>query len=164
MRQLLERIYGEHRQGLYTLALSIAGSPHRAEDAVHEAFTRLCQRAEKPSGDPVSYVFAAVRNAALDQRRRPGMATVDPQTIFEGSSVSKEEGPEAAAILTERSKIVRDALAQLPEEQRQAVVLRLYSGLTFQQIADMNNEPLSTIASRYRRALDALRETVESLV
>src|SRR4051795_7972904 len=71
----LEDIYARHRQGLFTLALSITRCAARAEDAVHDAFVRLCRRrsvsapvngtgtASQP--DPVAYVFASVRNAAV---------------------------------------------------------------------------------------------------
>src|SRR3954464_10297105 len=76
----LEDIYARHRQGLFTLALSITRCAARAEDAVHDAFVRLCRRrfvawwfsatgtARQP--DPVAYVFASVRNAAVDLVRR----------------------------------------------------------------------------------------------
>ena len=64
MKETLERIYWDHRQGLYTLALAITRRPERAEDAVQDAFARLWTASRRPTGDPVPYVFAAVRNAA----------------------------------------------------------------------------------------------------
>src|ERR1035437_6868644 len=62
IRQQLEEVYWEHRQGLFTLALSITRCHSRAEDAVHEAFTRLWKSRLSPRRDLVPYVFAAVRN------------------------------------------------------------------------------------------------------
>ena len=69
MTGTIEQIYRLHRKGLYTLALAITRHPESAEDAVHEAIVRLCRSDRSPTGDPVAYVFAAVRNAAVDQKR-----------------------------------------------------------------------------------------------
>ncbi len=156
MQQQLERIYQDHRQGLFTLALSITRHPDLAEDAVQEAFARWWQSKREPTGDPVAYVFASVRNAALQLLR--GRQPVEAeQSIFadEGSD------PAAAAIEDEQQRLVRRAVDALPIRQREAVVLRLNAGLTFQQIADTVGEPLQTIASRYRRALQQVKEMLE---
>ncbi len=162
MTGTIEAIYRRHRQGLYTLALSIAGRPEAAEDAVHDAVVRLCRRAARPSGDPVAYVFAAVRNAALDHRRRPrrtgGVSIFDlPEAADAGRPVDESAGD------GERDRRVADALADLPAEQREAVVLHLFAGLTFAQAAEAVGVPLQTLASRYRRGLAALRSPLASL-
>ena len=160
MQQQLERIYREHRQGLFTLALSITRCPELAEDAVQEAFARLWRSAVMPEGDVVSYVFASVRNAALDQtrsRRTPGRP---PTSIYDVDPVT----PDSVAIDAERRQCVRRAVDALPTRQREAVVMRLYAGLTFRQIAEILGEPLQTVASRYRRALEQIRQSVEKLI
>ncbi len=156
MQQQLERIYQDHRQGLFTLALSITRRPDLAEDAVQEAFARLWQSKREPTADPVAYVFASVRNAALQLLRRR-------QPVEAETSIFADEGsdPAAAAIEDERQRLVRRAVDALPIRQREAVVLRLNAGLTFQQIADTVGEPLQTIASRYRRALQQVKEMLE---
>lgn len=160
MRATLDRLYREHRQGLYTLALSILRDPSAAEDAVHEAFSRLCSKRVAPTGDPVSYVFAAVRNASIDLlRRRPG-AVLTGVSIFD-ECVSPVAGPGRQAEEAERDRMLREAVESLPDDQRQAVVMKLYGGLTFEQIAQTLGEPLSTVSTRYRKALDVLRETLE---
>ncbi|MBI1368722.1 MAG: sigma-70 family RNA polymerase sigma factor [Planctomycetes bacterium] len=158
----LEQIYTEHRQGLFTLALTITRRPELAEDAVHEAFVRLCRSTSQRSGDPVAYVFASVRNAAIDQlRRRPKDRS--ESSIF-AAPVSPAATPMHEAADAERDRLVREALEQLPDDQRQVIVMKLYGNLTFEQIAAAHQEPLSTISSRYRRGLDRLRASVESLV
>ena len=157
----IEAIYRQHRQGLYTLALSIAGRPEAAEDAVHDAVVRLC-RSGPPSGDPVAYVFAAVRNAAIDTRRRPratgAVSIFDlPDAAADGRPVDDSAGD------GERDRRVAEALERLPAEQREAVVLHLFAGLTFAQAAGAAGVPLQTMASRYRRGLATLREPLASL-
>ena len=157
MRASLERIYRRHRQGLYTLSLSITRCPSRAEDAVQEAFARLWQSGARPSGDPVAYVFAAVRNAAVDQLRHRGPEEFGPDppvSIFDGRAAD----PASAAADAERAEAARRAMEALPVDQREVVVMKIYGGLTFEQIAEALGRPVSTAASRYRRALQRLRE------
>ncbi len=155
MHQELEQIYRINRQGLFSLALSITRCPDLAEDAVHDAFARLWRSKVKPKGDPVAYVFASVRNAALEltRRRRPRPA---PVSVFDSDQVD----PASAAIESEQQQLVRHAVDALPDEQRQVVVLRLHAGLTFQQIAETFAEPLQTVASRYRRALERIKKNL----
>jgi RNA polymerase sigma-70 factor (ECF subfamily) len=161
----IEEIYRRHRQGLYTLALSIAGRPEAAEDAVHDAIVRLCRNRATPTGDPVAYVFAAVRNAAVDQRRRAGpRAAGGTVSIFDlPDAVDPGPAVDASADDRERDRRVAEALERLPVEQREAVVLHLFAGLTFAQAAEAVGVPLQTLASRYRRGLSALREPLASL-
>ena len=156
----IEAIYRQHRNGLFTLALSITGRSESAEDAVHEAVVRLCRANKMPTGDAVAYVFAAVRNAAVDQKRGLGRAR-PTVSIFDVAEPS--QAPDLNLHDGERDKMVADAIAELPEDQREAVVMHLYSGLTFQQSAEALNLPLQTLASRYRRALAKLRDQLASL-
>lgn len=154
MQQVIERIYWEHRQGLYTLALAITRRPDRAEDAVQDAFTRLWGSKARPEGDLVPYVFACVRNAAIDQMRRqdPAITGAESISIYNGLPAN----PEDSAITAEDHRALRDAVDTLPETQREAVVMKAYAGLTFEQMAQALGEPLQTVASRYRRALERL--------
>ena len=156
MHQRLERIYREHRQGLYTLALSITRCPQSAEDAVHDAFVRLWRSRLRPGGDPVAYVFASVRNAARDVLRRQRTTVELSESIFE----SRQDDPSSAAARSEEAGLLRAAVDGLPGPQRETVVLRVYAGLTFEQIAGALGEPLPTVASRYRRALERIRDEI----
>jgi len=71
---------------------------------------------------------------------------------------------EQALLKGERDRLIRNALDNLPELQQQTVVMKMYGNLTFQQIADALDEPLSTVSSRYQRALKALRHSLEELL
>ena len=153
MRTALEGIYRQYRQGLYSLALSITREPLQAEDAVQEAFARLWRRDRPPVSDPVAYVFATVRNAAVDTLRQNKARAVDPVSLYNG----QVHDPAGSLIEDEAARRLRSAVDNLPDNQRQAVVMKVYAGLTFQQIAEACGEPLSTVSSRYHRALDRLR-------
>jgi RNA polymerase sigma-70 factor (ECF subfamily) len=157
----IHEIYRTHRNGLFTLALSITRHPESAEDAVHDAMVRLCRKGGRPSGDPVAYVFAAVRNAAVDQRRRTARAIA--VSIFDVPDPALSENPDSRLQDAEWTASVDAAIATLSDEQREAVVMHLYSGLTLAQSAEALGVPLQTLASRYRRGLQKLREQLVDL-
>src|SRR5688572_156471 len=160
--ETLEQVYGGHRQGLFTLALSITRCAARAEDAVQEAFVRMCRNASQGrKGDLVAYAYAAVRNAAIDQRRRVKAQQPKLESIFNGRH---DAAAEREALEAERETVIAAAIEDLPEEQREAIVLRVYAQLTFVQIAEVVDAPLQTVATRYRRALERLRERLGRLV
>ena len=161
-RLTLEKLYLRHRQGLFTLALAVAGGRSAAEDAVQDACARLlASPRDAVDGDPAAYLFAAVRNAAVDQRRRRSAAgaALAGASIYNGRRLSTDEPGRDAEV----DGRIRAALAALPEEQREAVSMRIYGGLTFEQMAAATGEPLSTVASRYRRAIERLRDELRGL-
>ena len=161
VRSVLEQVYREHRQGLFTLALAIIRCPHRAEDAVQEAMARLWQSTDLPR-DPVPYVFSAVRNAAIDQTRRAAVRhRLESTSIFNGlPAAGGPADPGTAAITAEQHERLRLAVDALPQAEREAIVMRIYAGLKFEQMAETLGEPLPTVASRYRRALEMLSRRV----
>lgn len=207
MSSTLESIYREHRQGLFSLALSITRRRDRAEDAVHDAFARLIrgggagvraagnldgaadstpgsepEAAPGAGADSVAYAYAAVRNAAIDILRKrcelpieSFVATASARSIYEpraggaaapalATTARESDGAaDAPLVVSETEQAVRDAVDELPEPTKQVVVMKIYGGMTFEQIAQVLGEPPSTVASRYRRALEKLKERLESL-
>jgi RNA polymerase sigma factor (sigma-70 family) len=159
--QWIERVYAEHRQGLYILALAIVGGREDAEDAVHEAFARLCRVQTNGLADPTAYVYAAVRNAALDRLRSSRVKSRSASSLFRPMANVTGE-PIRTLLDQERDRQVQAAVEALPAEKREVVVMKLYGQLTFSQIAAVLEEPLSTVATRYQRALDELRELLEA--
>lgn len=160
----LAKLYDRHAQGLFTHALTITRDRAMAEDAVHAAFERLCRRSPASVDDPAAYVFAAVRMSAVELCRRRARSRAAGRIEVPDSVVDLTASPAARAIERERAASVAAALEDLSGEQREVVVLRLYAGLTFAQIAAVLGEPLPTVASRYRRSLDLLRGCLEKLV
>jgi RNA polymerase sigma-70 factor (ECF subfamily) len=159
----LESIYARHRRALFALALSTTGSIPAAEDAVQDAFARLCRRGIFNAADPVAYVFGAVRNAAMDQARRNGPnleSGTETFSLFQAPG----RGPHDDALAAERDGLVAEAIDALPPDQREAVLLRVYANLSFSQAAAVIGVPLQTVATRYRRALHRLRDQLEKLV
>lgn len=163
---MLARIYREHRQGLYSLAVAVTRHTQMAEDAVHDAFTHLCRVQLSPDRDPTAYVFKAVRNAALDQLRRRQRRPDRLDSIFDATSLPdpRHRGTQAEAEIAERDALVREAVDRLPDPERELITMKLFTGLTFRQIAELLDQPLATVASRYQRILTKLRSDMESLV
>ncbi len=164
MTRWIETVYREERRGLFLLALSITSSHQQAEDAVHEAILRVCRQRRPPAGDRAAYVYRAVRNAAIDERRRAGIRQAG---LFDEAnhrtSAAADASAAAAAAAAESRRRVRAAVASLPEDLREVVVLRLANDLSFRQMADVLNEPTMTVSDRFHRALHALRASLEPL-
>lgn len=162
VRQQLEQVYQQQRQSLYSLGLAITGCRALAEDAVHDAFLRLCSATVEPSGDLTPYVFAAVRNCAIDaQRRRRRVeahehpAPVD--SLFDMTpAAAGAAGPPAQVLAAERAEQLARALDTLEQPAREVIVLKIYAGLTFEAIGCILETSAKTVESRYRRALALL--------
>lgn len=158
----LEDIYRDHRLGLFGLALSVVRESAAAEDAVHDAFARLAKQARPPTGNAAAYVYKAVRNAAIDQtRRRQGRPTPtdDIASLFVAAS---EDDPASKTERAESKAMLIQAIDNLPDSEREVVVMRSFGGLTFKQIAQATDQPLTTVSSRYQRALGKLKQKLEA--
>ena len=156
MRAELEQVYRQHRQALFSLALTITGCAGLAEDAVHEAFVRLCGLQERPSGRLEAYVFAAVRNAAVDCCRRAKRERTVVETLFADATTSSPLATDGAnGELAER---LRQEIDLLDESTREIIVMKIFGELTFDEIGSVLDTPAATVATRYRRTLMTLEE------
>ncbi|MBL9185972.1 MAG: RNA polymerase sigma factor [Opitutaceae bacterium] len=126
-----------------------------AEDVVQEAFVRFWRHQRGLPGEPMALLVTSVRRAALDLARR------------EGRRAAREEralGDQAKAFFEttlgddDRRVAIEAALARLPGEQREVLVLKIWGELTFEEIAAALDLSPNTAASRYRYALVALRQ------
>jgi RNA polymerase sigma-70 factor (ECF subfamily) len=152
----VRRLYDQHGPALVMYACSIVADSAAAEDAVHQIFLRLLQGDIPVPGVPGAYLYRAVRNAALNSRRNGKRSVsleeqpVRAKSLFQHS----DENPEAALAL-------QAARLELPEEQREVVVLRIWSGMTLEEAANLCGITTNTAASRYRYALEKLRERLK---
>ena len=139
----------------FLYARQLTGSAADAEDAVQDGFIRFW-RSRGKARDRVAFFYACVKSAILDQRRgeqrRKRRERVRAQEHGLGEPMFMCSSPEDL----ERREIVERALVDLPEEQREAVVLRLWGGLTFAEIGQAVGAPLHTVAARYRYALEKI--------
>lgn len=161
MKHWLEDIYRDHRRGLFGLALSVVRETAAAEDAVHEAFARLAKQRDRPAGDALAYVYKAVRNAAIDQTRRRQARPILTDDLASLFQTPTKDRPDQQAQTSEIQTMLMQAIDKLPTDEREAVVMRSFGGLSFKQIAEATGKPLTTISSQYQRALIKLKQQLE---
>jgi RNA polymerase sigma-70 factor (ECF subfamily) len=154
---------------IYALAYRTLGRDEDARDVVQEAFLRAYRglRGFKGQAKFSSWLYRITLNLCRDWIRRERRAPVvqvpegtDPVDLAD-QRASPAESVEDLVARREMSRAVARAMADLPEEQRLAILLKEYHGLTFQEIADMLNCPLSTVKTRLYQGLTMLRRRLE---
>jgi RNA polymerase sigma-70 factor, ECF subfamily len=159
----LERLYDAHAQAIFAFVLNLTRSETETRDVLQEAFVKLASRPEllREVRDERGFLLRLAHNLALDLiRRRSSREKRDDRFAAEADQVF-EPSHEA----DERSfrEALSEGLALLPVEQRAVAHLKLWEGLTFEAIAEMLGISLNTAASRYRYAIDKLRERLRPL-
>jgi RNA polymerase sigma factor (sigma-70 family) len=149
--QELAQIWREKSASLALLARAI-GDWH--EDSVQEAFLRLAIEDPKPD-DPVAWLFKVVRNQAITYQRSHRRRQSRESRV----ALERESWFEAPAAMESRidSQIAMQALVGLSEEDREVIILHLWGGLTFRQVAEVMQISATTAHRRYQAALQLLR-------
>jgi len=139
---------------LYTPALLLYARQlcAAAEDVVQEAFVKLVSLREAPL-DLAPWLFRAVRNAALDSAKAQRRRARREQIVARSSRWFVE--PEIDGLDARQAE---SALQELPTDQRETIVARLWGGLTFEQIADVAGTSVSTAFRRFEAGIASLRE------
>jgi RNA polymerase sigma-70 factor (ECF subfamily) len=148
----LEQWLDEHAAALVLFARGWVSGHADAEDVVQEAFVRFWRSRSRVS-NPAAYLYACVKRCALEwlraaarrSRREEASARAEAEPLFEDALEQQE-----------RRVAVEAALASLPEKQREVLVMKIWGGLSFPQIAAALEIPAETAASRYRYALAKL--------
>ena len=149
---------------IYALAFRVIGREEEARDVVQETFLRAFRGIKNFRGQAKfsSWVYRIALNLCRDwirrERRAPIQAAPEGVDLIE---MAAEQGPaesiETLVARNDMSKAVAAAMALLPEEQRTAIILKEYHGMTFQEIADQQGCPLSTVKTRLYQGLTVLR-------
>jgi RNA polymerase sigma-70 factor (ECF subfamily) len=155
-----EAIYVRHAAEVHRAANAILRDPALAEDVVQEVFERVWRASghDERRGSLGLYLNLLARSRALDLWRRTRVAERAQHRLEEqaGSPPAAPELPEAAlAIATER-RLARAAVRRLPDDQRQAIGLAYWGGLSAQELATAEGIPLGTAKSRVRLGLAKL--------
>lgn len=156
-RDALQRIYEKYLDRLLTVAMALLNDAGAAEDVVHDVFVAFAESAGdfKLAGSLKSYLTTCVVNRARDRIRASlrGAARLDKSEPV-SSSLS---GTDHAILCSEESQRLNHAIALLPAEQREVIVLRLKGEMTFSRIAKLHGVSINTIQGRYRYGLNKLR-------
>jgi len=159
----LSRIYEKYKNNLLKITSGLLNDTAAAEDIVHDCFVSLAQSPEKLrlNGNLKSYLATCVANRARNvnmARQRsetPGLNDADP-------TVSKSKRPEQWIIAGERLRQLNDALAQIPYEQREVIILHLHGEMKFKAVAKSQNVSINTVQSRYRYGMEKLRSILDT--
>jgi RNA polymerase sigma-70 factor (ECF subfamily) len=150
-----DELWRRYLDRLVLYASTLLGDRAAGEDAVGAVFLRILSGGRLP--DPpteASYLFQAVRNEASNELRARGRA----RKAFLGFLQAAAAAPIDRAELEEFGRRLQSALAELPEEEREAVVLRTWGDLSFPEAAAVTGVSDKTFEHRYYRGLDALKE------
>jgi RNA polymerase sigma-70 factor (ECF subfamily) len=158
----LERLYDKYGRVTYSLVLKMVRDPARAEEISQEVFLKLWRRPESyvaGRGSFPTWLLSVAHHRAVDDLRT---RRYDIQSLTDDDGSPRElvdEGIDLAeaAWIREQRAAVRAALATLPASQRQAIELAYFAGLTQREISDRLGEPLGTIKTRCRLAMQKLR-------
>jgi RNA polymerase sigma-70 factor (ECF subfamily) len=156
-RQQFEHAIWPHLRGAYNLARWLVGNHHDAEDVVQESFLKALRASDRVRiEDARAWLLTIVRNTALNYlvRERPKMKAAWSDKTPEPED--RAAGPEKGLLETERREQVRSAIARLPIEFREALVLREIEGLPYKEIAWILKIPMGTVMSRLSRARNLL--------
>ncbi|MGH8520436.1 MAG: sigma-70 family RNA polymerase sigma factor [Gammaproteobacteria bacterium] len=163
----LGALYDRHAPLVYGLARAILRNPHDAEDLTQEVFLALCDDCDYDAarGSLVGFLVTMTRSRAIDKLRGRSRRVRFLERWGDAAPADAAfPTPPEEVSLAKRSESVRNALAQLPQQQRQVLEMAYYRGLSQVEIATELNAPLGTVKTWARGGLFSLRSALQDLV
>jgi RNA polymerase sigma-70 factor, ECF subfamily len=161
-------LYDESSQLTYTIAMRILQDEADAAEVVLDVYKQVWDRAarfDEQRGSAAAWIVILARSRAMDRRRSRTARMRTAATLEELPDViSTEASPESLAIASQSSRSMMRALAEVPTQQRQALELAFFAGLSHSEIAEQLGEPLGTVKTRIRLAVARLRELLKDAV
>jgi len=175
--QALGAFYDRWRDQVYGLVLHVVREPADAEDVMEEVFWQAWRQAERFDASRAgvgTWLLTIARSRALDRRRALNRSREEAEPAPDegrraeyergvAEAVQDVPGPAEAAEGAERRALVAAALGTLPAEQRQALELAYFGGLSQSEIAERTGQPLGTVKTRMRLAMVKMREKLAVL-
>lgn len=164
-RLAFAEFYDRHSGLMYSVACKILHDTNEAEDVLQETFLQIWEKSgqfDPRLGQPMSWAATLTRNKAIDRIRSSQRRLRLAQEAGEEQSAPALENSVNNNINGhENARLIQAAIGDLPAEQRQAIELAYFSGLTQEEISQKLSEPLGTIKARIRRGLLKLRDRLE---
>jgi RNA polymerase sigma factor (sigma-70 family) len=155
-REAFAAFYHQTDRAVYGFALSILKNRQDAEDIMQDTYLRILDAAAsyQPRGKPLAWVLTIARNLALMRLRAADRTRPEDPEIMESGFSSAEDGTESAL----DRLVLRGALSHLADQERQIVILHAVTGMKHREIAQLLQQPLPTVLSKYTRALARLQK------
>ena len=161
----LDTLYDRYARVVYGMALRILGESELAEDVVQETFWRVWRRArtfQSNRGKVAAWIFGIAHNLSVDELRRQRSR---PRSVYDTDATPVLRDREdsrmdvvADALENERGRLINTALQHISADQREAIELAYFGGLSQSEIAERLQSPIGTIKTRIRLGLRKLRE------
>lgn len=161
-QKAFEELYDLYAKLVYSLIASIVKKQEEAEDVLQEVFVQVWERAisfRGTRGNVYSWLVALARNRAIDRIRSKDYrkqnlteTELDPDSM----TLTGEAGPLDALVARERATLVKQALQQIPQEQRQVIEIAYFGGYSQSEIAEQLSIPLGTVKTRMRQGMKKL--------
>jgi RNA polymerase sigma-70 factor (ECF subfamily) len=158
---------------VYSVSLRVVGDTNVAEEVAQDVFLRVWRRPEQfdlARGKFVTWLLSVTRNRSIDEQRKRGRrwrhefrtAGDDEEDVL--PSRNERDDPALATVLADERAAVRAAMEILPTEQKLAIQLAYFGGLTQQEIANKLGQPLGTVKTRIRLGMQKMRGALEQRV
>ena len=153
----MEPLYLAIKDAVFGYALSILKNTQDAEDVLHDCCLAVAQSAGmyRPSGKPMAWILTIARNLCLGKLRGRSRVSDLPEEDWEPYLESNER------ISMEDRVVLEHCLRDLQDEEREILLLHVFSGMKHREIAALTDRPLSTVLSKYHRALRKMRDLLE---
>jgi RNA polymerase sigma-70 factor (ECF subfamily) len=163
--EALRRIYEKYRSELLGVADALLNDAGAVEDVLHDVFVNFSSQAGRfeLKGSLKGYLAICIANRARNVNRQDRPISTE-QVVEAGPRASGQPNPLETAGHREQRSIVTCALAKLPQEQRQVIVLHVLGGIRFREIAHQIGESINTVQSRYRYGLRKLQSLLNGQV
>ena len=165
-RSAFARFYDQYAKLLFSIAFKILNDAKESEDVLQEVFLQVWDKAghyDPRLGKPVSWAVTMTRNKAIDHiRSSQRRSRLMEQAATEIVAQSNDSGTANESVCgKESANLISAAVAELPADQRKAIEMAFFSGLTQNEISESLKEPLGTIKARIRRGMLKLRDRLE---
>ena len=157
----LRRIYQKYKDDLLVLAAAILNDTAHAEDVLHDVFVSFVRALDgfRLTGSLKGYLATCVANRARNVNRQKHNRTMGLENADAVQTDSSQ--PQQSLIYNEQMQKLNDAMHELPDEQREVIMLHLRNGMKFRQIAEALDISVNTAKSRYRYGIEKLRQILK---
>jgi RNA polymerase sigma-70 factor (ECF subfamily) len=168
-RTAFAEFYDRHSALMFSVAAKILNDAGEAEDVLQETFVQIWEKAgnfDPKLGKASSWVAILIRNKAIDKIRASQRRSRLAEEAGAEFAIAREAGDTANEAIHghDKARLIQSAIVDLPPEQRRAIELAFFSGLTQDEISKKLSEPLGTIKARIRRGLLKLRDQLEGVL